>query len=295
MCEIGNEEHKTQWHTAFYSCILIRYAKYAGKAEIYSEFQLTQQPLRIDVLVVKKDPGTVFTDDIGKNFRTWNVMEFKSPRDGLSIDDFYKTVAYALLLKLDKKSGSDPASGDITVTLVREGIPTELMRRLSEEFGAVIEKESPGVYTVKGAPCPFPVQIVAYGEMSGETECWLRALSSKADRSTASFMADSAEELLRDDPDNAELRGAIESVLFVFHKENSWIFKEDEDMLRIYTDIMEPALKKARADGIAEGEAKGIINMGRKFRLPDGDIISQLMESIKCSLPEARDMLLRFA
>ena len=37
--------------------------------------------------------------NIGRIFRQYNIIEYKSPEDNLDIDDFYKVYAYACIYK----------------------------------------------------------------------------------------------------------------------------------------------------------------------------------------------------
>ena len=46
--------------------------------------------MRLDFLIIKKEPDIMLHDPIGEFFRLVNIFEYKSPEDGLSIDDFYK-------------------------------------------------------------------------------------------------------------------------------------------------------------------------------------------------------------
>ena len=63
------------------------------------EHQLSKEPLRMDMLIIKKDPEAVIDVDIGSIFRGHNIVEYKSPADSLTIDDLYKTIGYAFLYK----------------------------------------------------------------------------------------------------------------------------------------------------------------------------------------------------
>ena len=49
----------------------------------------------IDALIIKKDPSAVITKNIGRIFRTHNIVDFKSEKDSLSISDYQKVLAYA--------------------------------------------------------------------------------------------------------------------------------------------------------------------------------------------------------
>lgn len=60
--------------------------------------------MRIDLLIIKKDPDVQIPQNIGQIFRTHNVVSYKSPDDYLSINDFYKAYGYACFLQADTYS-----------------------------------------------------------------------------------------------------------------------------------------------------------------------------------------------
>lgn len=88
-----------QWHPAFYAGFQIELEGEAGKLEFENEHQLGTKPLEVDILITKKDAGIPIWKNIGQIFRRYNIIEYKSPEDYLSIDDFYKVYAYACLYK----------------------------------------------------------------------------------------------------------------------------------------------------------------------------------------------------
>ena len=62
--------------------------------------------------------------------------------------------------------------------------------------------------------------------------------------------------------------------------------KGDLDMCTVFEEI--------RAEGIESG-ARGIIQMGKEFRLSDDDILVRLQENLKISLEEAKGYLDKFS
>lgn len=58
-----------------------------------------EKPLQIDCTVVKVKKNCRIKNEIGKIFRTHNIFEYKSPKDELNIDTFYKAVAYAACIR----------------------------------------------------------------------------------------------------------------------------------------------------------------------------------------------------
>ena len=90
--------HALQWHPAFYADIQIELEEEAGLLVFENEHQLGTKPKEIDVLIVKKEAEVPIRKNIGRIFRKHNIVEYKSPTDYLSIDDFYKVYGYALSL-----------------------------------------------------------------------------------------------------------------------------------------------------------------------------------------------------
>lgn len=108
------EEKKSvlQWHPAFFAGLQIEFAEEAKYLEFESEHMLSSKPMQLDVLVIKKDKKRQIKKNIGRIFRTYNIVEYKSPDDSLSIDDFYKVYGYACFYKSD--------TGDSTETVIGE-------------------------------------------------------------------------------------------------------------------------------------------------------------------------------
>ena len=101
----------------------------------------------------------------------------KSPDDGMTIDDFFKTLGYAFLYKgLGEKVNQIPLS-ELTVSLFRASVPKELLNQLSKE-GYIIEKQVPGIYYVNGLL--VPTQIVVTNQLNSQNHESLKVLSKSA-------------------------------------------------------------------------------------------------------------------
>ncbi|MDR3248048.1 MAG: hypothetical protein LBT39_04610, partial [Treponema sp.] len=84
------EESRLSWHPAFVEAIKLELEQYGDKLEFSPEVQLTAEPLKIDVIVIKKARDVVITKNIATIFREHNLVEFKNPTGYVSIKDFYK-------------------------------------------------------------------------------------------------------------------------------------------------------------------------------------------------------------
>ena len=93
------EKELLQWHPAFYAGLQIELQEDLDNLIFENEHQLSTKPMEIDVLVVKKEKALPVKKNIGHIFRMHNIVEYKSPTDYLSIDDFYKVYGYACFYK----------------------------------------------------------------------------------------------------------------------------------------------------------------------------------------------------
>lgn len=68
----------------------------------------------------------------------------------------------------------------------------------------------------------------------------------------------------------------------------------DVDMCTLFDEIARENEKKGRIEGKAEGEAKGIIEIGTEFGLSDNDILERLQSKLKVSIQKAQEYLEMF-
>ena len=175
---MSEEVTSIKWHPGFCSAMELEFSQYRDYLDFSREFQLSKEPLRIDLLMIKKLKDTVIDIDIGKIFRTYNIIEYKSPKDGLTIDDYIKTVGYAYLYKgLGATVDAVPLS-ELTATIVRDTEPTELFKKIQIEGGS-IEEKYPGVYYITGVVA-IPTQFILTSSLSSDFHTCLRVLSNKA-------------------------------------------------------------------------------------------------------------------
>jgi hypothetical protein len=143
------DDAHTSWHPAFVEAIKLELDQYGDILEYTSEYQLTKEPLRIDVVIVKKRKNVPIKKNIAAMFRGHNLIEYKSPSDYISLEDFYKVYAYACLyVTVEPKAGE----AGLTITFVGSRYPRKLAEHLEKVRHCAIEKTSAGVYSVKGDP-----------------------------------------------------------------------------------------------------------------------------------------------
>ncbi|MBS6643783.1 MAG: hypothetical protein KH366_09395 [Clostridiaceae bacterium] len=94
--------------------------------------QLSIKPLLIDVLIIKVKKGGRIHKNIGKIFREYNIIEYKSPEDYLNINDYYKVLGYACLYQADTEKVCQISPEEITITFVCTHFPQKLMKYLTD-------------------------------------------------------------------------------------------------------------------------------------------------------------------
>ena len=127
-------EQKTrlQWHPAFAAVLRIELEKELDRLEIEDEVQLTKKPLQMDVLLIKKDGEKPIEKNIGRIFRKHNIIEYKSPGDSLSVNDFYKVYGYACIYQSDTDRVMEIRPQELTLTFVCSRFPRKLLKHLEK-------------------------------------------------------------------------------------------------------------------------------------------------------------------
>jgi len=87
---MSEEIQDIQWHPPFRGAVRLELEPYKDILEYVNEKTLTKKSLQIDLLVIKKRADVKIENPIGEIFRAVNILEYKSPTDYVSIDDFYK-------------------------------------------------------------------------------------------------------------------------------------------------------------------------------------------------------------
>ena len=78
-----SETSQIDWHSGFAGGLALSFRKYRDDIEIEREHPLSNEPLRIDFMVIKKDRDFVIDNSVGRTFRKYNIIEYKNPADTL--------------------------------------------------------------------------------------------------------------------------------------------------------------------------------------------------------------------
>ena len=229
------ETGKVQYHYGFYGAVHTEYESSGVEMEYFQEHELGDEPVRLDMLVIKPESAPL-TDPIGSFFRTHNVLDYKSPEDGLTIDDFYKAHGYALIYKSLGKTVNAIPLEEMTVSIFRHAYPREMFKAL-EESGMSVKEKSKGIYLVTGA-IRIPTQVVVTSRLPrGKYEAFkvLAKNASKEDILKLLGMMDSS--------DNPKIADYISAVLHVSIAVNEKLFDEIKGA-GIMTEAIERVFKK---------------------------------------------------
>ena len=255
---MAQESGRTRYHYGFYAAMKVEYDLAHVGVKYEQEIQLGEDPVRLDFLIIKAEGE--LKDAIGEFFRKVNLFEYKSPEDGLSIDDFYKAQGYALIYKgYDRKVNELPIE-EITLTFVRHVYPRELMKGLKES-GFKINEAHRGIYRVEGQ-ISIPVQIVVSSQLEeGEYE-GLRLLAKGC---TKEAVVEYAKRAIASGDENVKVNaGTVIEICLNINKKLNKEIKEDEAMHKTIREIFKEDFDAAEEKGIQKDKERVATDMLRE-------------------------------
>lgn len=186
--------NKIKWHPAFVAATMLALKADRKHLEYQRELQLSKEPIKADLMIIKKEPGIRVKNQIGHIFKRYNILEYKSPDDNLTIDDYYKIIAYASLYKALGKGVNSVPSDELTISLVRDNMPDKLFKHL-EDLGLKIGKAYSGIYYIEGSLILPRQQIVVTKELDGKDNAFLKVLTKNLEIDTATEFVTEAQRL----------------------------------------------------------------------------------------------------
>ncbi|MBR1486106.1 MAG: hypothetical protein IJ597_02490 [Synergistaceae bacterium] len=267
------ESLRTRFHYGFYAAMEVEY-DLANIPLIYEqEIELGKDPVRLDFLIIKKNSDIVMSDPIGEFFKQVNIFEYKSPEDGLSIDDFYKVQGYALIYKGFGRKVNELPIENITLTIVRHIYPRELLKDLKKS-GVVINNIHPGIYRFEGK-LSIPVQLVVSSLLPPDEYEGLKLLSSGA---TVDDIISYTEKAIASD--NERIKENVGTVIEVCLAVNKNI-EEDKRMYEEVRRVFKNLFEEERLEGRnAEKERVAIDMLKENYPLSAIAKISKLSENV---------------
>ena len=255
-----------QWHPGFYGAAELEFISNKSDLEFQREFNLSKEPIRMDLLIIKKLSNIRTKNEIGHIFRKFNVVEYKSNDDALSIDDYYKTVGYACLYKGLGETVDQIPANELTISIFRESYPREMFEAM-KNLGLEIKERYPGIYYISGKQALFDTQVVVTKQLNRETRRTLRVLSKHVkEEDVRAFVEEAA---LISEPGD---RNNVDAVLQVSVSAN----KEIYEAIRRCDKVMCEALRELMKEDLEKREQETLLKA-----------IKNLMETMKCSADQA--------
>ncbi|MBQ7506190.1 MAG: hypothetical protein IJT05_02590 [Lachnospiraceae bacterium] len=262
---ISKTTAQIDWHSGFAGGLALSFRKYRADIEIEREHTLSNEPLRIDFMVIKKDRDFVIDNSVGRMFRKYNIIEYKNPSDALNIDVVWKCIGYAAIYKsLGAKVNEIPDS-ELTISIFRNARPRNLLQMLEEE-GRSVDNPYPGIYRINGLSI-LPLQIVVPTELEEDDFRALRIMMPNAD-------IDSVRAFLKEANGYTEKSDRLDAdaVLNVSNQSNIPLFKEikeDPTMFDSLRELMSEEFEEAENRGREQEKNSLIENMLRSGKTPE--------------------------
>jgi hypothetical protein len=236
------------WHTAFYDAIRLEFIHYQDVLEFAIEHQLTREPLRIDMVIIKKKKDALIDKHIAAIFRGRNLVEFKGPDGSLRIADFNKVMAYAYLYCTPPESG---AIDDVTITFVSSREPRELKNHLRDVYHYRLTEKWPGITVIEGGV--MPMQIIERKKLPAGEARWLVSLGRGLSAAGITAVIDAAKRVPKGTP-----IGAYMYMLIKANDQKAWEVMNMADLAVIEKVFAGSGIiEHFRAQGKAIGEVTG--------------------------------------
>lgn len=280
-------EDRIKYHPGFVGGLGVLLWQYRDTIVIESEKWLSKEGIRMDVLVIKKDSGTIIDNDMCRVFRGYNILEYKRPDDELSIYVYAKAMAYAYLYKSLGNTVDQIPFEEITVAIFRHRYPRGLFLQLKKK-GIIIEKNGPGIYRLKNAAV-FPVQIIVGKELDPREYAMFRVLTPDASKSDLSAFNDLAFSI-----GDTTYKRYVDSVFQVSFSANrntyDLMIMEDENMCEALRDFLKEDFEAVEAKAEKTGEIKGAIKLYyEEIGLTPQEIIIRIMKRFSLDEETSRE------
>ena len=246
---MNTNDDKIQWHPAFDAALQIELEAEAEYLEFEPEHLLSKKPMQIDVLV-KNEKDVKIQKNIGRIFRQYNIIEYKSPDDRLNIDDFYKTYGYACLYKSETGAIDEIPATELTITFVCYNYPLKMLQRLEHDKKLIIENIENGIYYLIGDS--IPIQLIIIPKLSKESNYWLNNLRNdlKSGGEIRNFIEQYGKKK------NSKLYQALADTIM---RANWKELKEERKMCEALRELFADDLRESREEGVLEGRNAGKI------------------------------------
>jgi len=132
----NSRRKKLKWHPAFLQAMQLELFEHKDSLDFRCEYQLTSEPLRIDLLIIKKPKELVIEKNIARIFRTDNIIEYKSPEDYLSVCGDYLPIQIIVSKRL-------PESENLWLGSLRNNLKAQSLDAIMKNGKKLAEGSTP--------------------------------------------------------------------------------------------------------------------------------------------------------
>ncbi len=283
-------EKRINWHSALLSALKIELSDYQDILNYEAEKVLNIGPRRADILITKDENSRPVHTPIGRQFRRYNLIEYKGPDDTMNEIAFYKALSY--LYGFPELYNTVQVLEESSLTLISHSFPRNLWKYINtrplhpvwENAKNVLAKIIPGLYSINTEI--LPVQLVVTSQLPKEEYFWLCSLTNRLTDPAPLRLISRACKEHQMEPDYQNYLNTIIRANQTAKGENSIMMCEALDEL--YAD----QIAKEREEGKIEGKILGIDSLSALMsRLFQENRISDARRAAE--EPAYRDRLLK--
>ena len=275
---------KIHWHPGFQGAT--EWGLKANKDDPTFEYDhpLNKETLKMDALIIKKDPDVIIQNEIGKLFKSHNIVEYKGVGDALNIDVIYKVLAYACLYKSLGDHVNEIPAEEVSITIMRAEYPKDLFDVL-ESSGIHMEEKYPGIYYLTGR-IQFETQIVVFSRLDETHPAYRILRPGAAEEDVERFLKKA--QLASEPWEKADIRSLIEVSVAANSKLYEKIRKESKDMGEAIQALFQEDIDKK----VAEGEKKKRNNIAEAM-LSDGEPVDKIIKYTGIAVKDLQEIAKR--
>ena len=241
------KQAKLQWHPAFFAGIQIELAAEARYLVFENEHQLGTKPKEIDVLIIKKENTPPIRKNIGRIFRTYNLVEYKSPADTLDVEAFYKLYGYACFYKADAPAADRVPMEEVTLTFISHHYPGKT-DALSGRKAKLPDPKSRRRHLLHNRGL-YSHPDSGHPQLSKTENLWLSHLTNQLD-------GEPDAELLVAEYQKHTKDKLYQSVMDIIVRANHEMFEEAKEMCDALRELFADEFKENRQEGLQEGRRR---------------------------------------
>ena len=236
------------------------------------------------MLIIKKNSKERICKNIGRIFRTYNIVEYKSPDDYLSVDDFYKVYGYACFYKADAPKEGQINPEEVTISFVSRNYPEKMVKHLREARHLDIMEGEKGIYYIDNDI--FQMQLIVTSELQEESNLWLATL-------TNDLKGRKVIENLIHEYEQHKRENNYRSVMNVIVNANMEVFREVKKMCEALEELMKEELDAREKLGLQKG-VQALIEVCNDLELSEDDILVKIVEKLNVTENDAKEYIAKY-